>query len=343
MSGCQILTQEAFFLIDISQIGAGLVLKPDDAVDLHLHTYASDGAWSPPELIDYLAGHHFRVAAVCDHDTQRSVAESIELGAARGVLIIPGIEATCSWRERQLHMLVYGIHPDSKDPDAADFFACTRDLDNQLITNAEDARQRIEASGRPIPNVHELHGDRPMWPFHVLTASIKAGHNKGLKDAAELVIELGGKFTADIPVERLVAAVHKAGGICVVAHPGRADAVGVVTEEDLDTLIVEAPIDGVEAHYRSYTDAQTAQYRAAAEARGLLVSCGSDSHAPNQPVNPRAWKAIWCADLLARFGIQLVEQPELPWAEGMDPEAAQPEPAQAELDQAEPVAAAAAS
>lgn len=322
-------------MIDISQIGAGLVLSPDDAVDLHLHTYASDGAWAPVDLVNYLADHNFRVAAVCDHDTQRSVAEAIELGAACGLLVVPGIEATCSWRGRQLHILVYGIHPDSTDPDAADFFACTKDLDDQLIANAEDARQRIEASGKPIPNVHELHGDRPMWPFHVLTASIKAGHNKGLKDAAELVTELGGSFTADIPVERLVAAAHKAGGLCVIAHPGRADAVGIVSEDDLDALMIEAPVDGIEAHYRSYTDTQTAHYRAEAKKRGLLVSCGSDSHAPNQPVNPRAWKAVWCADLLNRFGIQLAEQVALPWTEGMDPEVAQPEP--------EPVAAAAAS
>ncbi len=49
-------------------------------VDLHLHTLASDGAWTPSALIDHLAGRGFRVAAVCDHDTQRSVVQAIELG-----------------------------------------------------------------------------------------------------------------------------------------------------------------------------------------------------------------------------------------------------------------------
>lgn len=329
-------------MIDLCSIGGGRTLQPDDRVDLHLHTYASDGAWVPRELIDYLVNESFQVVAVCDHDTQRSVAEAIAYGAERGLLVIPGVEVTCSWHNRQLHVLVYGIHPDSDDPDAADFKAVMRDLDDDLIAKAEDARQRYEASGRAIPLVHELHGDRPMWPFHVLTAGIKAGHFKGLKDAAEMVIELGGSFSADQPLERVVRAAHRAGGLCVIAHPGRADAVGIVTEADLDLILTEAPVDGIEAHYRSYTDGQTASLRAIAEARGLLVTCGSDSHAPNQPVNPRPWQAVWCRDFLARFGISVASNDQPAWSEGCDPLAAKPEPAPAEAAEApEPVEAAA--
>lgn len=317
-------------MIDLSTIGAGLVLQPHDRVDVHLHTYASDGGWAPTELVDYLVKESFRVAAVCDHDTQRSVAEAISHGREQGLTVIPGVEITSSWRERQLHVLVYGIHPRSTDPDADDFKAVIADLDNELIAKAEDARQRIEASGKPIPNVHELHGDRPMWPFHVLMASIKAGHNKGLKDAAELVTALGGSFNAAQPLERVVAAAHKAGGLCVIAHPARADAVGIVTEQDLDNIMLDAPIDGIEAHYRSYSDKQTTELRAIAAARGLLVTCGSDSHAPNQPVNPRPWRAAWCRDFLGQFGIIVEPEYEQSWIEGTDPLSAKPEPAKTE-------------
>ena len=68
-------------------------------------------------------------------------------------------------------------------------------------------------------------------------------------------------------------------------------------------MLAEMPIDGLEAHYRSHTDEQTALYRRLADEKGLLISAGSDSHAPHQPVNPRPWRAIWAADLLARLGI----------------------------------------
>jgi 3',5'-nucleoside bisphosphate phosphatase len=311
-------------VFDITTIGGGLRLGANDAVDLHLHTHASDGAWTPEGLVDHLAGRGFRVAAVCDHDTQRSVAEAIRLGAERGMLVIPGVEITSGWRGRQLHILVYGIHPDRTDDGSAEFRAVLRDLDDELMTRAEDARKRLEATNRPIPNVGELHGDRPMWPYHVLMAAIKQEHVKNLKEAAELVVELGGGFSAEQPVERVVAAARQAGGVCVVAHPGRADAVGIVSEADFDALADEAPMQGIEAHYRSYTDAQTAHYRAEAARREMLITCGSDSHAPGQPVDPRPWRAAWCSDFLARFGVSVERTGDPAWAEGMDPDAVQP-------------------
>lgn len=307
--------------------GASLRIGAHDAVDLHLHTIASDGFWTPAQLVEHLATNGFRVAAVCDHDTERSVVETMRLGEERGVRIIPGVEMTCGWNGRQLHVLVYGIAPDRTDPAAAAFLACLADIDAMLQERADDARQRIEASGRALPSLEEVRAGRPLWPFHVLSSAIKENHVKNLKEAAELVVELGGTFTADLPVQRVAEAAAEAGGTVVIAHPGRADAVGILTEADLDRLRAETRIDGIEAHYRSYTDAQTAHYRAVAAERGLLVSCGSDSHAPKMPVDPRPWRAAWCAELLARFGIDVEPEDEgAVWQEGMDPLAAQPEP-----------------
>ena len=303
-------------------------LAATDPVDLHLHTHASDGAWTPDGLIDYLAERRFRVASVCDHDTQRSVAEAIRLGKERGVHIVPGVEVTTRWANRQWHLLVYGIHPERTDEAALPFQAVLADLDTTLSNLAADARGRVEDSSRPLPSLPDIVGERPMWPFQVLSALIKDGHAKGLKEAAELVTELGGGFSADEPLEHVVEAAHRAGGICVIAHPGRGDTVGEVTESDLAAILAEMPIDGLEAHYRSYTDEQTARYRDLAERHGLLISCGSDSHAPKTPVDPRPWRAAWCAGLLARLGF-VVEMPPIGaaiWAPGMDPDAVVPAP-----------------
>ncbi len=309
-------------------------LPSDAPVDLHLHTIASDGFWTPETLIDHLAERGFRVAAVCDHDTQRSVVEAMRLGAAKGVHIVPGIEVTARWAGRQWHVLVYGIRPDRTDLASAAFRAALAEIDAALQTAAVDAWKRIEASGRPLPSLEETMAGRPLWPFHVLSAAIKEGHVPNLKEAAELVVHLGGTFTADLPLERVVSAAHEAGGVCIIAHPGRSDSVGVMTEHDLNAMLAEIPIDGLEAHYRSYTDEQTALYRRLAEERGLLISCGSDSHAPKHPVDPRPWRAGWCQNLLMRLGIPVAAttdgQPA--WRPGMDtaqataaPAAAQPE------------------
>lgn len=297
-------------------------------VDLHLHTLASDGGWTPSALIDHLAGRAFRVAAVCDHDTQRSVVAAIELGKSRGVHVIPGVEVTCGWNDRQLHILCYGVRPDRTDDASADFRALMNQIDLRLQEVAADAARRIEADGKPLPNLDEVRAGRPLWPFHVLTAAIEMKHVPNLTKAAELVVALGGTFTAELPLSDVVAAVHEAGGVCSIAHPGRADAVGIVTEEDIDRIVAETGMDGLEAHYRSYSDQQTGLYRRLATERGMLVSAGSDSHAPHRPVDPRPWHAVWAKDLLGRMGVDVAPLPdgEPDWIPGMDPQAAIPAP-----------------
>jgi len=305
-----------------------LTLAPADPIDLHLHTFASDGAWSPAALVDHLAGGGFRVAAVADHDTQRSVPEVTRRAAKRGIRIIPAVEITSRWSGRQWHVLVYGVQPNRADAEGREFRSVLADLEAQSLTLAEDARRRIEGEGKPLPSLEEIAAGRPLMPYHVLMSAIREGHAKNLKEAAELVSRLGGGFSADEPLERVVDAAHQAGGITVVAHPGRSDSVGALLPEDLNRMLADIPIDGLEAHYRSHTDDQTALYRQLAEEKGLLVSAGSDSHAPHQPVNPRPWRAVWAADLLARLGITVepVAGGEAIWEPGMDPSAPKPKP-----------------
>ena len=142
------------------------------------------------------------------------------------------------------------------------------------------------------------------------------------------LVELGGNFSGDLPMERVVDAAHMAGGVCVIAHPGRGDSVGLVTEADLNRFLPEIPVDGLEAHYRSHSDTVTALYRRIAADKGLLIAAGSDSHAPATPVDPMPWQAIWCRALLERLGIEVEPLPpgEPIWQEGMSPVAQVPAP-----------------
>ncbi len=309
-----------------SPISERITIPARAPVDLHMHTLASDGGWTPSALIDHLAGRGFRVAAVCDHDTQRSVVQAIDLGKSRGVHIVPGVEVTCGWNGRQLHILCYGVRPDRTDDASADFRALMNQIDLQLQEVAADAARRIEADDKPLPNLEEVRAGRPLWPFHVLSAAIAMEHVPNLTKAAELVVALGGTFTAELPLGDVVASTHKADGVCSIAHPGRADAVGIVSENDIDRIVAETGMDGLEAHYRSYSDQQTALYRRLAGERGMFVSAGSDSHAPHRPTNPRPWHAIWVEELLARMGVDLMPLPdgEPVWIAGMDPQASIP-------------------
>jgi predicted metal-dependent phosphoesterase TrpH len=289
-----------------------------------LHTFASDGWWDPNALIDYLADRDFRAVAVCDHDSQKSVLQARERAEQRGVHLIPGVEMTCTWDGRPWHLLVYGIAPDCDDPAARAFLDLVDFQERRNREVAEDARRRVEASGRPIPSLDAERNGPNYLPVHVLRAMIAEKHVASLKEAAELVVELGGYFTTEVPLVDVVAAAKAAGGVTILAHPGRPDLGPVLDEATLLRMLAEAPIDGLETNYRTYTDAVTQEYRDLADRHGLLKSTGSDSHAPGKPVDPRPWHAAWSRDLLTRLGIE-VEPAEGPdWTPGMDPDVAPP-------------------
>ena len=276
------------------------VLKPHDAVDVHMHTLASDGDWTPQELVDHLADRNFRVIAVADHDTMRSVDEMIERSQPRGITVVPGIEVTTEWDNRQWHLLVYNVDPEL--PRAERFRQLIKQQDDNLRAAAERAIQLVENQGKQLKSLDEIVAGRPLLPVHVLRTIIKDGHATNLMTAHRLVINAGEDLKVDTPLDETVAAAKEAGGVCIVAHPGRDDGGGLMSEDQLDRMLKIAAIDGLEGHYRSYSDSDTTKYRSMAIDRNLIVSSGSDSHAPGHPVNPKPHPARWVAPFLRRLG-----------------------------------------
>lgn len=276
-------------------------ISPLDRVDVHLHTLSSDGGWRPTQLVDYLVEHQFRVAAVCDHDTMRSVPEFLEYSAEKGLIALPGMEFTTAWDGRQWHLLIYGIDP--KDLAGSGIDALLARQQANLRAAAERAISLLEQHGHKLPSLDEQIDGRPLLPVHVLRTVIKDGHATNLTTAHQLVIKYGENLRVDTPLETVVDAAHTAGGTCVIAHPGRDDGEGIMSAERLDKMLASIPVDGLEGHYRSYALADIERYRGMASDRGLLISSGSDSHAPGVPVYPRPYRARWVAPFLATQGI----------------------------------------
>ena len=278
-------------------------LSPLDRVDFHMHTRSSDGGWIPAQLVDYLVENEFRVVSVCDHDTMRSVPEFMERGTEKGLTVIPGVEFTTWWDERQWHLLVYGIEPDRLK--STEFGTLLAKQQSNLRAAAERAISLLEQNGHKLPSLAEVVDGRPLLPVHVLLTAIKDGHASSLMTAHQLTIKLGENLRVDTPLEQVVDAAHAAGGTCIVAHPGRNDGAGIMSADRLTRMLESIPIDGLEGHYRSYTTYDTVKYRGLASEHGLLISSGSDSHAPGMPVYPRQHLARWVAPFLNRMGIEV--------------------------------------
>ena len=291
-------------------------VRPEEPIDFHMHTRSSDGGWTPEKLVDYLVDHGFRAAAVCDHDTMRSVPEVMEHAANRGLLVVPGIEVTTRWGGRQWHLLVYGVDPTI--PRGHGFGALVARQEDDLAAAAERGIAAYEEHGHRLPSLAEVVDGRPLLPVHVLLTAIKDGHASNLQTAHELMKGYGEAMTVDVPLEDTVRLAHEAGGTCIVAHPGRDDGAGIMSVEQLDAILAEITLDGLECHYRSYTEDDTERYRNMALERGLLMSAGSDSHAPGFPVNPRPYPAGWVVPFLERLAIDVPDFDGRSWQRGAD-------------------------
>lgn len=281
------------------------LLSPDAPVDLHMHTRASDGEWTPEALIEHLAGRGFKVVAVADHDTMDSVPEAVERGADKGITVIPAVEMTTRWRDRQIHLLVYGVDPGK--PKARPFMNLLQRQQDALAAMAERILELLDRNGRKIRSMDEVLDGRPNKPYMVYRAMIRDGHGTDLRTAHNIVKGMDEPGLVDVPIEETVACAHQAGALAVIAHPGRDDGWGYLRANELNELYAEVPFDGVEAHYRSYTVNDTRLYRGWAQENDRIVSAGSDSHRSRYPVDPIPYKAVWVRDLLARLGYSVEE------------------------------------
>src|SRR5260370_23437184 len=92
-----------------------LVLAPDAAIDLQLHTTYSDGAWTPEQLIDYLVSERFGLVAITDHDRVDTVASLQHLAAEKQLPVLAAVE---TWQPREgdgPDVLLQGVYPHKQE------------------------------------------------------------------------------------------------------------------------------------------------------------------------------------------------------------------------------------
>lgn len=279
-------------------------LPASATTDLHMHTTASDGRWTPATLVERVADLGLALIAVADHDALDSVAPATALAAARGIAVVSGVEVTTRWDGRQWHLLVYGA-----DAARGPLRALVDRQRRAHIERAEEAIARLARGGFAVPSLAAAVAGRPPLPIYVMDALIRDGLAETILAANQFVEHrLGVPFYIDVPLDEAVAAAHAAGGVAILAHPGRDEGAGILAPDRLARLLAHAPLDGLEVHYPTHTPAQVAEYAALADRHGLLHSCGSDSHGPGRPRDPRPYPATLVAPLLARLGFALAPE-----------------------------------
>lgn len=277
-----------------------LVLDAEAAIDLQMHTTYSDGVWRPEELIDHLAEEGFALAAITDHDRIDTAAALQELAIQKKMPLLVAAELTGEWNGELAEVLSYGFDPDNQalraliEPVVARRHQNLRDVYNNLLRAGYEFPRQAEV-------LRASNGEVTMAK-HLVYLVKEHGYVTEEKTLHTILIEEAGYYEPTCDVALIVEAVHNAGGVCLMAHPGRAE-ITLFDVEKLERLRREVPFDGIEIHYPVHTEEQIQAFLHCAESQNLLVSSGSDTHGPD--TEPIKYPARLSRKLLARLGIEV--------------------------------------
>ena len=243
-------------------------------IDLHLHTTASDGEYSPAALLARAMKAGVRTLSVTDHDTMAAVPEVCELGAVAGVDVVPGIEVTAVWQGRDVHIL--GYFPAVTPPGLEAFLVVQR---GYRIERLRAIASRLAALGVAV-DVDGLLAERgaggqSLGRPHLAQALVQAGHAVSVQQAFDRW--LGDGLAAwvareGVTPERVIHAISDAGGIASLAHPG------VGRGRRLVRRLAGLGLQAVEVFHSQHDLATQQRLLDEAQRLQLMVTGGSDFH-----------------------------------------------------------------
>lgn len=248
-------------------------------IDLHSHTWFSDGLLSPQALLQRADQLDIRQLAITDHD---SVAAHRHLAVGdipEGLQVIAGVEISTLWDNREIHIVGLFIDVDN------------RPLNDLLQRQQAKRRQRaldigakLEKAG--ITGLQDYLKALPCEAIsrnHVADFLIAAGHASSKQQAFSKHLGKRGRFHSNADwcsISEAVTAITSANGIAVVAHPDRYK----LNRVKLRRLLSEFTEAGGDALEVSYSNLHPEKMKNLADLcceLDMWASVGSDFHTPH--------------------------------------------------------------
>ncbi len=243
-------------------------------VDLHIHSTASDGRFSPAEVVHKAAARGLTLMALTDHDTVDGIIPALLAARAfPGLRVIPGVEISSDTAHGEVHILGYFIDYTGE--------ALQASLERFRDSRRRRARGMIDRLGDlgihiSWQRIREIAGAGSIGRPHLAQAMLEKGYIASLQEAFTRYIAQGGPAYVErekmTPVEA-VELIVQADGLPVMAHP--------FTVTDPEAMIIElkaAGLAGIEAYYGDYGDDETEILVDLAGQHNLIASGGSDYH-----------------------------------------------------------------
>lgn len=250
-----------------------------DMIDLHTHTTASDGQYSPKELVYKAADKGISVLAITDHDTIDGLNEGAEACKEKGITFVPGIEINIQRPNCEFHLLGLGLNIEK-----------ISDSLNSIIKNLIDSRQErneyiVEQMKKQgiHTSVEEIQKD---FPGQVLgrphfAAWLESKHYvKNRQAAFDKFLARGRPWyveRAGADLDQSIKAIYESGGVPVIAHPLSL----YLSWSKLEPVLIdfhERGIMGMECFHPGARVTECLRLEELARKIGCFVTAGSDFH-----------------------------------------------------------------
>jgi hypothetical protein len=268
----------------------------DVRIDLHTHSRASDGEFTPAEVAARARAAGLGVWGLCDHDTVAGLAEARAAADAQGLRLVPGIELSAFLDAKEIHLLGHFIDPSHPSlREFEDFLAVRRRMRmHEIVAKLAPLGVAIR-----VEDIEKWSGGKTIGRPHVARAIVETGAVATVKEAFDRYLGEGRPAYVQryrLEAEAALRLVREAGGTTTVAHPG----VSKLERRDLQRLRA-AGVDGLEVHHVDHVPSQREKYLRIAEELELVPTAGSDYHGVNVAPDRKLGDVTMPADDLARL------------------------------------------
>lgn len=258
--------------------------RPRFGIDLHIHTSASDGTYSPGEVVEAARRLGIKAVSITDHDTLDGI-RSVEHLRPPAPKLLSGVEISTEnplgkAQSDSLHILGYGV----RTGDTA-LNRLLGDLQASRRRRSPRILARLKDLGYPLPEDEEHATAAPGRP-QIARKMITAGYVQSIDEAFHRFLGKGrpayvSKTRADF--REAIQTIQGAGGLAVLAHPGvTTPSCGEAFTAFVKTL-VDMGLSGIEAYYPAHSPAAQAYYLQIARNFDLVPTGGTDFHGAIKP------------------------------------------------------------
>lgn len=274
---------------------------PAFCADLHCHSTISDGVYSPEVVAERAHACGVTLWALTDHDEVSGQQRARARAEALGMHYLSGVEISVTWAKQTVHIVGLGI-----DPENAGLVQGLRETRAGRSGRARRIGERLAKLGMPgaFEGALTFAGNPELISrTHFARFLVEAGHCPTVQSVFDKYLSDDGPAHEPMQWAKLdeaVAWIRGAGGVAVIAHPGRYHYTPTQFGALFDTF-KEVGGQAIEVITGSHTVPQYQEYAQIARHYDFLASCGSDFHSSKEstiefgslPPLPADLKPVW--------------------------------------------------